>query len=435
MKKLAVLTALALALSPLKASEAEMNRLLADWQRQVSEWQQAVQAAAGPEAQASVPKPDAEAFAAPLWGSISAQTGNRRETVIRGKGRKRREETISVPSYEFDRPWALPGIIWFLNHPEALSSAFDEEQQNQADFYADAIARALSRVHFSNPAIREICPVLANNSGVREYELMQKIYNRNPDASTRAVAALSLSLMLNNPMISGIEGSAAMVRGKRIYYLKQALLLGDPKTPYGNSTLGETAAEQTYRLRYLSVGCIPPQIRLRAADGRVVSVPEKGKVNLLLFWSPEESSGAAIVAQLEKLNEKYPELAVTPIAPFRTPEVLQQELQNVPGMDRSLMDDDKGSAGLAFRVSSIPLAVLISNRSTVLYIGAPGVQLQTALDAAMKAQQPMRPKVTIEQEDKAAPVIQPGSRPKPADAAPNPAGDAAPPALREIPEF
>lgn len=436
MKKLAVLAAwAALALPPLTAGEAEMNQLLSDWQRRVSAWQQAVQAAADPEAQAAVPKPEAESFAAELWGSISAQTGNRRETVVRGKGRKRREEVISVPVYEFERPWALPGIIWFLNHPEALSAAFDEDEQNHAEFYADAIARALSRVHFSNPAIRDICPVLANNSGVREYELMQKIYNRNADAATRAVAALSLSLMLNNPMISGVEGSAAMVRGKRIYYLKQALLLGDPKTPYGNSTLGDMAAEQTYRLRFLSEGCIPPQIRLRAADGRMVSCPEEGKVNLLIFWSPEEASGAALAAQLDKLNEQYPELVVTPIAPFRTPEVLQQELQTVPGMDRSLVDDEKGSAGIAYRVSSIPLTVLISKRSSVLYIGAPGVQLQTALDAALKAQQPNRPRVTIEQAEKAAPVIQPGSRPRPADAAPISADAAAPPALREMPEF
>ena len=80
-----------------------------------------------------------------------------------------------MPAYEFDQPWALPGIMWFLQNPESLSAAFDEEQQNQVDFYVEAIAKSLSRVHFSNPEIRHICPLLAQNSGVREYELMQKI--------------------------------------------------------------------------------------------------------------------------------------------------------------------------------------------------------------------------------------------------------------------
>lgn len=413
-----------------------MNRLLDDWNRQVSAWQQAVQAAPNPESRAEIPSPDPAAFAPSLWMSISAQTGNRRESVTRGKGRKRREEVLTVPAYEFDQPWALPGIIWFLNHPEALSAAFDEDRQNMVSFYADAIARALIRVHFSNPAIRDICPVMVNNSGVREYELMQKIYNRNQDSSTRAAAALSLSLMLNNPMISSVEGSAAMIRGKRIYYLKQALLLADPKTPFGNSSLGEVAAEQTYRLRYLSEGCIPPQIRLRSADGRSVTCPEEGKLNLLLFWSPDEPSGAAIMAQLDKLKEQFPELAVFPIAPFQTPESLQQSVTNIPGMEHSCIDDDKGNAGLAYRVSSIPTAVLISKQSTILYLGAPGVQLQSALEAPMKPVSPNRPKVTIESAgEDAPPVIQPGSRPKPAGSAEESPQLDAPPALREMPKF
>lgn len=412
-----------------------MNRLLADWQQQVTTWQQSVQAAATPEAQAGIPEPDAAAFAPSLWQSISAQTGNRREKITRGKGRKAREEVVSVPTYEFDAAWALPAIIWFLQHPESLSAAFDEDQKAQADYYADAIIKSLIRVHFANPAIREICPVLAYNSGVREYELMQKIYNRNQDASTRAVAALSLSLMLNNPMISSVEGSEAMIRGKRIYYLKQSLLLADPKTPYGRFTLGDVAAEQTYRLRYLSEGCIPPQIKLHATDGRVVACPEQGKVNLVLFWSPEEQIGASIVAQLDKMKEKYPELQITPIAPFMTPEALQQAVQNVPGMERSLIDDSKASAGMAYRVSSLPFAILISKRSTVLFIGPPGVQLQSALDAAMKPQQQNRPKVSIEPAQQDAPIIQPGSQPRPAEDLPNSPGNAAPPALREMPRF
>lgn len=416
------------------AAEAEMNRLLSDWQQKVSDWQNAVQAAGSPEAQAAIPAPDVAAAAPSLWMSISAQTGNRRETVTRGKGRKRREESVTVPAYEFDQPWALPGIIWFLKHPESLSAAFDEEQQHMVNYYVEALVKALNRVHFSNPAIRELCPVMAQNPGVREYELMQKIYTRNQDATTRACAALAMSLILNNPMISSVEGSAAMIRGKRIYYLKQALLMGEPTTPFGNSTLGEVAAEQTYRLRYLAEGCIPPRVLLRATDGRNVACPAEGKLNLLLFWAPEEPSGAALVAQLDKLKEQYPDLEVFPIAPFQTSEALQQSVQSVPGMQQSLIDDSKGSAGLAYRVNAIPTVVLISNRSTILYIGAPGVQLQTALDAATKPQQTNRAKVTIEPAEKETPVIQPGSQPKPARAVPA-AEDAAPPALREMPKF
>lgn len=423
-----------LALSPVLASEADMNRVLADWQQQVSNWQKAVQAAPTPESKAAVAAPNPAAIAPELWLTICSQTGARKETVSRGKGRKRTESTVTVPTYEFEQPWALPAVIWLLKHPEAFAAAFDENQQNQVTYYAEALVKSINRVHFSNPAIREICPMLAYQSGVREYEIIRKIYNRNTNPETRGCAALALSLMLNNPMISGVEGSEAMVRGKRIYYLKQALLLGNPSAPFGDTTLGEVAAEQTYRLRYLTKGCIPPQIRLRTAEGQSVTYPVPDKVNLLLFWSPEEPAGAAMVADIEQLQTKYPELEICAIAPNLAPEDLQSAVESVPGMSLSRFDDVKGTAGSAYRVTSLPTVVLLSKRSTVLYIGAPGVQLQTSLDAAMKPLQPNRPKVTIQPAENEAPVIQPGSRPKPADGAPA-AEDAAPPALRDMPTF
>ena len=59
MKKIVASCALAVALgASLPATESEMNRVLNDWNRQVADWQNAVQQAATPEAAASVPAPD-----------------------------------------------------------------------------------------------------------------------------------------------------------------------------------------------------------------------------------------------------------------------------------------------------------------------------------------------------------------------------------------
>ena len=430
MKKIVASCALAVALgASLPATESEMNRVLNDWNRQVADWQNAVQQAATPEAAASVPAPDPNVVAPELWRSISAKTGNRKETITTGKGRKSREETITVPTFEFDKSWALPGVVWILQHPDAFAAAFDETEQNQVSYYANALVKSVMRVHFAAPGIRDICPVMAANAGVREYELMQKIYNRNTDPTTRACAALAMSLMLNNPMVAGVEGSAAMTRGKRIYYLKQSLLLGAQETPFGNATLGEVAGEQTYRLRYLTEGCIPPQLRLRTAEGQVVSYPREGKVNLLLFWAPEEPLGASIVENLQQLKDKYPNMEICPIAPFQTPEALQQLLQAFPAAQMSMLDDEQGTAGVTYRVGALPLAVLISERSSLLYIGVPGVELQNALDKALAPK--TRPKVLIEPAD-AEPVIQPGSQAKPA--AEKQQNNTAPP-LRTMPRF
>lgn len=407
-----------------------MNRVLAAWQQKVNTWQQAVQQATEQHSTESIPAPDPAEFVTQLWNSISTQTGNRNVTVTRGSGAKRTRQRMTVPVYEFDEPWAAPGVIWILNNANVFGQAFPEEEQHLVAYFAEALAKSISRVHYSNPVIREICYTLANNAGVREYDLLQKIYNRNKDNNTRACAAMAMSIMLNNPLISSVEGSEAMARGKRLYYLKQAIILGDAKMPFGNSTLGDMATEQTHRLKYLMPGCIPPQLHLRSTDGQQVTFPTVGKLTLIVFWSPDDPVCSALMESIDQLQKEYPDLEICPVIPFQTPDALQQ-IMDIPGIAKSYLDNSDGKAGQDYRITSVPTLILTNKRCAIIYNGAPGVPFHTALNAATKATSAPRPKVSIkETEDK--PIIQPGSQAKPVE--PNPANDQAP-QLREMPEF
>ncbi len=414
-------TAAALCLLSFSASATEeaMNQALQTWQQQVSAYETALKEAPSDEAREALTAPNARDIAPQLWQSMSGRTGSRRNP--KGKG--------SIPTFEFEKAWALPGIVWILEHQQAFTAAFTDEEQAQLTYFGNAIMDSLVRVHFNAPGIGAICPSISATSSIREYELLQKIYQRNQHKDARACAALGMSLMLNNPMVSSVEGSDAMARAKRLYYLKQSILLSGKDTSFGKQPLTEVAMEQAYFLRHLSPGCVAPQLKLKDTQGIAHTLPLTGKLNLLLFWSPAEPRGTAMLRDAARLQAQYPGLEIHPIMPHATPEEQQQALEEL-GIEHSFCDDAQAQAARTYRIGQLPTTVLIGKDSRILYGGNPDMKLQAALDTATAAEaaaaKDARPSVTIE--EAAAPVIQPGAA-TPATAAPRVPG------LREMPEF
>ncbi len=416
MKKL--LAAAVLSMMPLSlATEEAMNQALSSWNQQVADYEEALKAAPNDEARANIMPPNAREIAPQLWQSINTRTGNRKNP--NGKG--------NIPTFEFEKPWALPAVIWILEHPQAFTAAFTDDEQAQLTYFGNALVDSIIRVHFNNPGVGAACPALSATSSVREYELLQKIYQRNQHKGARACAALGMSLMLNNPMVSSIEGSDAMARAKRLYYLKQAILLADKGTKFGTTPLTEAAMEQAYYLRHLAVGCIAPQLNVKDQQGAAHCFPITGKAHLLIFWSPAEPAGTKMVRDIDRIKKQYPGVEICPIMPHAAPEAQQAALQE-HGIAASYTDDAKGTAGTTYRVAQLPTAILVGKNSTIIYGGAPDMKLQNALESITAAERAAakaaRPTVTIQE----APA-QPAPAPQPAPA------DGEVPGLREMPEF
>ena len=425
MKTLAILCAAGLlSLATSSATEEEMNRALSVWNQQYSEYRAALQFAANGEERAQVKEPDGAEIAADLWKAVSAKT------VAGGKD--------SRPTYEFDEPWAAPAVIWFVQHPDGLALALSgkKDPQKEAAYYAGRLLDALHRVHFSHAGVGAVCAKLAEGCTAREYEILEKIYSRNQNGNARGCAALGMSLMLTNPLISSIGGSEAEVRAKRVYYLKQSLTLTADNAMFGNARLSEIASEQAYRLRYLMPGSVPPQITVKDLGGASLKVPCQGKPHLIVFWAPEEETGAAMVRNIDKLSAANPGLEIVPVTHFSTPDAVQQLQQQ--GITRTCFDDAQGSAARAYRIAGLPTAVLVNGNCHILYSGAPNMQLQAKIDACLKenAKPADRPRVIVEDKpaDAAAqPEPQPQA-PAPLQPMPQPQGDT-PPALRDMPQF
>ena len=421
MKKL--IAAATLAITPLAmATESAMKQALARWQQQVNQYEEAVKNAPSDDARASLTPPDGRDIAPMLWQSINGRTGTR----------KNEKGIESIPTFEFEKSWALPGIVWILEHPQAFTAAFNEDEQDQLNYFSTAIISSLQRVHYHNPEVGAIAPSISLSASVRDYEILRKIYEKNRNKEARAAAAMGMSLMLNNPVITSVEGSEAMARAKRLYYLKQSLLLGSKDSMFGKQKLVDVALDQAYFLKHLAPGAIAPMLKLKDAQGETHQFPTPGNNTLLLFWSPDSHLSVDMLRDVDKFRTQYPEVEICPIMPFCTAEEQQDTLNNL-GIDSSYLDDANGTASTTYRIISTPSVILINKQCRILYGGAPDIKLQTALESlcAKNAVPPKgkRPKVNIEHRE--TPVLQ--TKPTPAQPA-QPQDDTVP-GLREMPEF
>ncbi len=395
----------------------------------MAEYRAAQKVAVTDEQRSAVRVPDGSDIADELWQSVCRKVGEREE-LVRPTAEERMhgatDERKKVPVYEFDQPWAAPAVVWFLNNPRAFAGVF-KGKQRRVSYYANALLESVNRTHYSSPFIGEACAKLSESQSVRVYELLQKIYTRNRDLTSRANAAMAMCIMLSNPTIQGAEGSAAMARSKQLYFLKQAVSASPENAMFGARTLSETALEMAYVLRNLSVGSIPPQLTVTGIDGKPATFPVTGKPNLIFFWSPSEQMGLNVVSRQHRLAEQYPGLVFCPITvhnPNHRDWLAELREHNI--VANCYMDDADNSSGRAYRVAQLPTAVLIGADSRILFIGYPGLPLQTELNNLFSAQKSQAPKVIIGAEQ---PNIQPGSQP-----VQSPTGSDEAPALRDMPE-
>ena len=429
----------ALALPALQAGEREMQQVLAQWNQQMAEYQAAMSVAASDEQRAGIAPPAPEEIAPALWKAVRARTGTREETLppSRKQGQRSAPQTRQFRTYEFEKEWAAPAVIWFINHPDAFAKLF-ENDPNRLTYFAEALLDSVHRVHFSHPQIAEACAKLAESTSSKVFEIAEKIYTRNTEPAARGCAALALSCMLANPALAASEGGAARTRSKRIYYIKQALNLAPEKTRFGSVSLTEAAEEEIYRLRNLAAGMAPPQLHVTSPDGKAATFPVLGKPNLIFFWSPGEDVGLSIMSKQTALMTRYPDLVLCPIVPHMEAAELQRLMQE-HRISTCYMDNAEGSGGLAYRVRQLPMVALVNEKARLLYIGYPNLQLQTELDNLFN-------KTAAPEAKPAAPEAKPAAAPTPAAAPappsppaqgtpPAPAASDTPPALRPMPEF
>ena len=395
-----------------QGNEMQMQEALKDWQQQMAEYQAALSLAETQEQKETLPPPAEDELVGKIWRSVSGSTGKRK---IETTGKNGEKKTQEVRTYGYDEPWATPAVVWLVQRPEAFAKLFEGRQQ-ELSRSAKGLLNSILTTHYSSPLIAEICHKLAESTSDLVYRILEKIYQHNPDATAKSSAALAMSIILSNPAYENAEGGPAQTRAKRIFYIKQALSTAPGDAMFGRMTLTQAAEEQIYQLRCLSPGAIPPRMWLTDTAGKRVAFPQEGKPNLLFFWSPDEEVGLSVMRKQSALLKQYPGLALCPVIPAAYREMLPQLMQE-QGVDICYSDDDQGTAGRDYRVTQLPLAILVDSRARILYIGYPNMQLQTALSTCFSK---------MKQEAEAAPP-----HPKVQPVIEN----AQPPTLRQMPQL
>lgn len=420
------IAACVLGAAALQAGEQEMNKALADWQGRLDEYTAACRAAKG----AAPAPPDPAEIAPALWAAVSAKNGTKQVQIpLTPEERKRKAtpRTKTAPAYEYEAPWAAPAVAWLLSHPAALASLYPDSPRRAART-AETLLRTVETTHYRSPAIADACAALAEGDGVVTLPLLRRIFQENPDRKARGLAAVAMSLMMENPDVALSEGDNA--RTLQVYYMRQALLLCPEGTLYNGTPVERVAEEQVYRLKHLVPGGIPPIVKVQDLQGQASVFPVKGKATLLLFWTPEEEVGTNIVRKQALMQQEYPGLVFCPItAPG---EAARQAITDA-GVENTYLDNEAAVVSRAFRVPSVPWAVLITPKGHVAYYGYPNLQLQAALPEALR--QAETPKKTDSPRESVRIEGAPAAPAAPAPASPTAPGDeTGAPALREMPE-
>jgi len=431
---------------PLHASEKNMLHILQQWDEQVENYFEKIKQAPDEESRHAIlqqaPQPDSIASA--LWNSTSAQSGERRITLPRTdleKKQGRPARTRNIPSYQYEEKWAAPAIAWWIQYPNSLKSVINKQQLPRI---SDALIQSIEKTHYRHPAIANACAALAKKAEAKSLKLLHKIHQKNPDKKARALAALALSIILDNKDIRILEGNEESIPAKQIYYIRFALQNAPLGTKYGHNKLDSVAIEQLYKINKLSIGRTPPQFTVKNLRGQNRTMPTSNQAYILFFCNLNDALSREIINKASALQKNYPGIHICPITTgYDTKELLEFIDENRVNPDikyynaNAIYIDEDGKAGSAYRIHSTPTAALISHRGTLLYLGYPDIKFQSAINNY--ANEVKRDTAALQRKKtRLTPDLQKATKPtKPSNErrkAPSHADDKLP-ALRPLPQF
>jgi thiol-disulfide isomerase/thioredoxin len=268
---------------------------------------------------------------------------------------------------------------------------------------------------------RRLAPMLLNLGGSpldESRHLLRRLGNESGDRTVQGVALLALAVSLQYrppPDQSGpTEATAALER--------VVAELADVELE--SQKLGALAEEMLYECKFLSIGCRPPEISGRDAEGTEFKLSDyAGKVVVVDFWA-DWCPHCVVMYPLErKLVENYADqpfalLGVNCDEPQRLRRVL--ESKNVTW--RSWADGPTGPIARSWRVESYPTLYVLDHEGVIRYKDVRGEDLEKAVaDLMAKAPRPEQASAAPDGE------VEPPA-PEPADASPpeSPSSDPAP---------
>lgn len=402
------------------ADEAGMKNALADWQMRQSDWESAFKTAEsdGKREELMKSRPDAVPVARELWRQVGRD--------------------LQKP--ETQKPYLLPAVLWFLDHPEAVAQAFPngESARKIVVLCLDALENTLFREKGAGKAAY----ALSNSREVRCRVILEQIKDYSQFPEDQGLAALGLAMVMKET--TGMLQDDVRLVAARGKLLKDAIIKCYDSS-FGPVPVRNLVQEELYEIRNLNIGQTGPGISLpSSATGAEVKLPGGEKPVLVVFWDPRDARSVQFLGKAASLRGEFPGLTVMPVAPGSS-ENVKKALLNL-NLDIPSLIDEKAAAFKDYRVRHTPQVYLLDPKGKILMRGTPDMLFDANLYAVMGK---FEGKKNGKAEEKKASAPPPAARPAPLPAKINspetrvpavpqpaaaPAAPLAAPPLRPMPE-
>ncbi len=334
------------------ADEAGTKAILDDWQMRYSEWDAAVKIETSPERKKELlsSPPDSISVARDLWKQVHK---------------------------DLKKSYALPAVVWFLEHPDALEKAYPKGGQAKKIIMAclDALEKELLLVKGAGKSAW----ALSQTQDLRCRAILETMKDCNQNAEDQGLAALGLCLMMKEQ--GGMKQDSRSVMMARGQLLKDAIVKAIDAS-FGPVTVQDVVKEEIYELNNLSIGTIAPKVELPNTTQQLVSLPSGKSPVLLIFWDPNNVEAMKFLEKMMNARAQMPQLSVMPIS-YASAEKTSETLLNL-GTSISSLVDDKAKAFKDFRVTMTPYVYLLDKKGTVLMRGVPDMLFDTRLSEVLK---------------------------------------------------
>lgn len=397
-----------------------MKNALADWQMRQSDWESAFKTAEsdGKREELMKSRPDAVPVARELWRQVGRD--------------------LQKP--ETQKPYLLPAVIWFLDHPAAVAQAFPngETARKIVVLCLDALENTLFREKGAGKAAY----ALSSSRELRCRVILEQIKDYSQFPEDQGLAALGLAMVMKET--TGMLQDDVRLVAARGKLLKDAIIKCYDSS-FGPVPVRNLVQEELYEIRNLNIGQTGPGINLpSSATGAQVTLPTGDKPVLVVFWDPRDARSVQFLGKAVSLRGEFPGLMVMPVAPGSS-ENVKKALLNL-NLDIPSLVDEKAAAFKDYRVRLTPQVYLLDPKGKILMRGTPDMLFDANLYAAMGK---LEGKKNGKAEEKKAAAAPPAARPAPLPAKINspetrvpaapqpaaaPAAPLAPPPLRPMPE-
>ena len=214
------------------ADEIGMKNVLSVWNSRQADWESAFKIAETDAKRAELLKsqPDAVSAARDLWRQV---------------GR------------DLSKPYALPAIVWFLDHPQALEKAFPNG--DAARKIVLNCLNALENNMVMEKGAGQAAHALSNSRDLRCRTILEKIKDMNQFPEDQGLASLGLAMVMKES--SGMQQDDSRLVAARGRLLKDAIIkCYDAK--FGPVPVQDLVKEELYEILNLNIGQTGPKIKL-----------------------------------------------------------------------------------------------------------------------------------------------------------------------------